>query len=97
MRRVAHAAADPAPQTQIPVRGPSGGMYYLDLGWPDLMLACEYDGAHHRTDPAQFARDIVRLEHLAALGWRVIRVAAGTRREEVLARLQRAWPSPTLR
>lgn len=95
LRLIVVGAGYPAPQTQIPVRSPSGGMYYLDMGWPDLLLACEYDGAHHRTDPAQFARDIVRLEELAALGWRVIRIAAGTRRDEVLARLARAWPSPS--
>jgi len=85
----------PAPQTQIPVCTPSGRTYYLDMGWPDLLLALEYDGDHHRTDQAQFARDIVRLEELAALGWCVIRIAAGTSRDEVLARLARAWPSPS--
>ena len=74
-------------------RSPSGKQYFLDMGWPDLKIALEYDGDHHRTDPAQFARDIVRLEELAALGWLVIRVAAGTPRAEVLARLYRAWPS----
>ena len=67
----------PTPQTQIPVRcGPK--TYYLDMGWPDLRIAIEYDGDHHRTDPAQFTRDIVRLEDLAAAGWIVIRIAAGT-------------------
>jgi len=84
-------AGFPRPQTQIPV--PVGAKtYYLDMGWPDLMLAVEYDGDHHRTDQAQFAKDIVRLEELAALGWTVIRIAAGTPRDEVTARLRRAWP-----
>jgi hypothetical protein len=68
LRLIVVGAGYPAPQTQIPVRCPSGAMYYLDLGWPDLLLALEYDGAHHRTDPAQFARDIVRLEDLAGAG-----------------------------
>jgi hypothetical protein len=43
------------------------------------------------TDRAQFNRDIVRLEELADLGWIVIRIAAGTTRHEIVARLQRAW------
>lgn len=81
----------PPPQTQILVLA-DGRQYYLDMGWPDLRIAIEYDGDHHRTDQAQFTKDIVRLEDLAALGWTVIRIAAGTRPEEVLARLRRAWP-----
>ena len=76
--------------SQIEVRC-GGKTYYLDLGWRDLKIAIEYDGDHHRTDRAQFARDIARLEDLARLGWIVIRVAAGTSRHEILARLSRAW------
>ncbi len=67
-------------------------MYYLDLGWPDLKIAIEYDGDHHRSDAAQFAKDVLRHEELAALGWTVIRVTAGTPREKALARLGRVWP-----
>ena len=63
----------------------------MDMGWEDLKIAVEYDGDHHRTDRRQFAKDIKRLEELAALGWLVIRVAAGTPREEVHARVRRAW------
>ena len=91
LRLLVMRAGFPRPQTQIPV--PTGAKtYYLDMGWPDLKIAIEYDGDHHRTDPVQFAKDIVRLEELAALGWTVIRIAAGTPREEILARLRRAWP-----
>ena len=61
------------------------------MGWEDLKIAVEYDGDHHRTDRAQFARDITRLEELADLGWTVIRVAAGTPTREILDRVRRAW------
>ena len=91
LRLLVIRAGFPRPVTQIPVRcGPK--TYYLDMGWPDLNIALEYDGGHHRTDPEQFAKDIVRLEDLSAAGWLVIRIAAGARREDVLARLRRAWP-----
>ena len=33
------------------------------------MLAVEYDGEHHRADPAVFAYDIKRSEDLDELGW----------------------------
>lgn len=34
----------------------------------------EYDGEQHRTDDAQYARDVERLGELARLDWRIIRV-----------------------
>lgn len=83
-------AGFPRPRTQIPV-----SQYYLDMGWEDIKLAAEYDGDHHRTDRTQFARDIRRLEELSDLGWTVIRVAADTRRDEVIGRLRRAWAART--
>lgn len=45
----------------------------LDLSWPELKLAVEYDGEHH-AEPEQRARDAARLERLRALGWHVITV-----------------------
>ncbi|MCW2513276.1 MAG: hypothetical protein JWR11_2318 [Mycobacterium sp.] len=82
----------PPPRTQIPVLSPDGQRrYYLDMGWEDLKLAVEYDGDHHRSDPAQFAYDIRRLADVDDLGWRLVRVAARSRRGDVLGRVQRAW------
>lgn len=85
-------AGYPRPRTQIPVLGPDGrAMYYLDMGWEDLTLAVEYDGDHHRTDPAQFAYDIERMDYVNRVDWHVVRVAAGNRRDDVLRRVRRAW------
>ena len=85
----------PRPRTQIPVRGRSGRQYYLDMGWEHLKIAVEYDGDQHRTSPAQFARDIFRLEEVAALGWIVVRVVAGTPPAAVIRRVQAAWAART--
>lgn len=93
LRLVVIDAGFPRPQTQIPVVIDGRRKYYLDMGWEARLVALEYDGDHHRTDRIQFARDITRLEELADLGWTVIRVAAGTARAEILARLHRAWAS----
>ncbi len=83
----------PRPQTQIPVLGPDGfPLYYLDMGWEDIMLAVEYDGVQHAD---QLGYDIVRNEYIAGVGWTTIRVAAGHRRPAVLARVHRAWDSLT--
>lgn len=98
LRLLLIGAGYPVPRTQIPVRVDGRIKYYLDMGWEHLKIAVEYDGDHHRTDRVQFARDIARLEELAVLGWNVVRVAVGTPRDEILARLRRAWlRSSTLR
>ncbi|MEU0497729.1 DUF559 domain-containing protein [Mycobacterium sp. NPDC006124] len=87
-------AGYPRPRTQIPIGGGYGQpTYFLDMGWEDVRLAVEYDGDHHRTDPVQFAKDIVRVERVQELGWHVIRVAKANRESDVLARVQRAWQS----
>jgi hypothetical protein len=45
----------PRPLTQTPVFGADGlPIAYLDMGWPDLMVAVEYDGDHHRFDRRQY-------------------------------------------
>ncbi|MEQ6896545.1 DUF559 domain-containing protein [Microbacterium sp. KR10-403] len=46
----------------------------VDLAYPALKIAIEYEGEHHLKDPAQWAKDIERYERLARLGWHVVRV-----------------------
>lgn len=83
----------PRPHTQIPIPGADGyPLYRLDMGWPDLMIAVEYDGEQHRTDVEQYRRDIKRAEYIERLGWRRLRVIAGDRGPDILLRLSRIWP-----
>lgn len=49
-----------------------------DLGYPDIKLAIEYEGDHHRTSPEQFAQDIERRQLLEAEGWTILRVSKRT-------------------
>lgn len=88
----------PRPQTQIPVPGPDGyPRYYLDMGWPEAMVAVEYDGEQHRLDRDIYREDLIRSEYIAYKGWTRIRVIAGDRRQDILGRVryalsrQREW------
>jgi hypothetical protein len=97
LRLLVIRAGYPRPQTQIPVLSPDGKrQYYLDMGWKELMLAVEYDGAQHREDPIQFAKDILRSEDLDELGWSRLRVVKSNRAADVLRRLDRMWQSKLL-
>ncbi|MBO0679301.1 hypothetical protein JRC04_17690 [Mycolicibacterium sp. S2-37] len=67
----------PRPVTQIPVTGEGGRVVRrIDMGWPDAMVGVEYDGEQHFTGPADYAKDIERLEFLADRGWLIVRVSA---------------------
>lgn len=46
----------------------------VDLLFREFRVVVEYDGDQHRTDTRQFDRDLGRLDDLAALGWRVVRI-----------------------
>jgi hypothetical protein len=85
-------AGFPRPQTQIPVLDDDGYAFaYLDMGWKDMMIAVEYDGDHHRTDPVQYRKDIRRNEKIRHKGWIDIRVIAGDRPVDILDRTRAAW------
>jgi very-short-patch-repair endonuclease len=60
----------PLPQLQHPV-----GPYALDLAYPELGLAIEYDGREHLT-PERALRDLDRQAYLTAAGWKVLRFRA---------------------
>lgn len=89
----------PRPRTQISVITPDGIVYYLDMGWEELMVAAEYDGEQHRLDPLQYKKDIRRREAIDRLGWIVIRVIAGDRPAGIVARVRdaREYRSSNLR
>jgi hypothetical protein len=61
------------------------------MGWEDVMIAVEYDGEHHRTDPVQYRWDVKRLRKIQERDWYHIKVIAGDRREDILPRVARAW------
>lgn len=46
----------------------------VDLAYPELQIAIEYEGDGHRTSQDQWRRDIQRQRELEALGWIIIRM-----------------------
>lgn len=66
----------PEPLTDVDVYDDAGRFIgCVDMAYPRLRIAIEYEGDHHRTDAAQWHRDIEKHERLAQAGWRVIRVS----------------------
>lgn len=63
----------------------------VDLGWPELKIAVEYEGAHHRMSREAFAKDIRRFDEMIESGWIVIRVTAGDTEATVVRRLHHVW------
>ena len=69
---------------------------YGDLVYREYRTLLEYDGEQHRLDDRQFARDVGRLDDLARLGWRVVRVTKqhrGAQRHERLERVRESLMS----
>ena len=98
LRLLLIGAGFPRPRTQIPVLGADGfPRYFLDMGWEDIMLAVEYDGEQHWTNPSQFATDVERLEYIAKIGWTVVRVVSRHRGHDVIRRVRHAWDALTPR
>lgn len=61
----------PEPVVNLQVGG-DGVSFRLDLAWPELNLAVEYDGRHHAEDAHQWGHDLSRREWLDGSGWRLI-------------------------
>ncbi|GHD50172.1 hypothetical protein GCM10008097_23900 [Mycetocola manganoxydans] len=80
----------PEPLVNRPIYSATGE--YLgrpDLSYPRLKLLFEYEGDYHRTDPAQFRRDISRRERFETEGWRTVRVTSDDLYVQPLAFIQR--------
>lgn len=68
-------AGFPIPQAQFQVRNLRGEpVYRLDLAWPELRIALEYDGYEAHADRA--AADLARDTDLAGRGWITVRATA---------------------
>lgn len=70
---------------------------YLDMGWEEIKVAVEYDGDQHRTDRAQYVKDIRRLEMPERRGCVVISVIAEDQPDDVIRRVRDALSRRTLR
>jgi hypothetical protein len=83
----------PEPDANVEVRTEGGSLVArVDLLHARWKVVVEYDGRHHETDRAQWARDRRRREALEALGYRVVVVAAADAHlpRDVVRRVHRA-------
>ncbi|MGC4767601.1 hypothetical protein ACLQ25_01260 [Micromonospora sp. DT44] len=71
----------PPPVTQFVVEHDGRFVARLDLAWPHLKVAVEYDGLWH-DDPEQLHRDRRRLNRLLGEDWIVLHVTAKRLRED---------------
>ncbi|NUT57365.1 MAG: DUF559 domain-containing protein [Agromyces sp.] len=83
-------AGFPEPEPNGVIRLRSGRSTRGDLVFRRQRVILEYDGQHHREDDLQWAKDVDRLNELAADGWIVIRVNKKSRRAETFRLLRAA-------
>jgi hypothetical protein len=68
----------PEPVLNFDAYNPAGQFLgCIDLAYPDLKIAIEYEGAHHWMTAEQIQRDIDRLDRLVENGWRIVRLTKG--------------------
>jgi very-short-patch-repair endonuclease len=76
LRLLVTDAGLPRPVAQFDVRSAAGlWLARVDLAYPALRVAIEYEGDHHR-DRATFRQDITRERRLQQAGWLVLRFTA---------------------
>lgn len=64
------------PTVNMPIRAPgTDEVFRIDLSYPWLRLAIEYDGFWHSTDKDRHRRDRRKDDVLHELGWRVVRAS----------------------
>lgn len=84
----------PTPELQYTIRAESGSVVArLDLAYPRLKIAIEFDGAVHR-EAAVFARDLRRQNALVNAGWTILRFSGADvlgRPDAVVAQVREAW------
>ncbi|SDS26342.1 hypothetical protein [Microterricola viridarii] len=74
LRRAVVAAGLPEPEVNVWILDRQGRPIALgDLVYPEYKVLLEYDGEQHRQLDAQYARDVQRLNDIAAEDWRHIR------------------------
>ena len=78
LRLLLQRAGLPEPQPNREVRDDMGRwLGRADLVYANFRTVVEYDGDQHRSNKAQYEKDIIRWERFIAADWRVVKVRAG--------------------
>lgn len=89
LRLLIVAAGLPEPVVSCAVRFDDETLH-PDLSYPELLIAIEYEGDHHRADPRQWDIDIARERVFRDAGWEYIRVTRSTRPETIIRLIRTA-------
>lgn len=95
----AEAAGLPVPDLDVEIRDGRGRLVGItEVAYTSYRVLVEIEGDHHRTDRAQWNRDIEKYNSYNALGWEVVRLTSahvrGARRGVTMVRdalLRRGW------
>ncbi|HVX46751.1 MAG TPA: DUF559 domain-containing protein [Mycobacteriales bacterium] len=63
----------PKPRLQVPVTA-GGRQYFVDVAWPEVLLAVELDGAAYHGSADAREHDLRRDADLARIGWLTVRI-----------------------
>jgi very-short-patch-repair endonuclease len=92
LRMLLVLAGLPEPQVNLRLRDEHGTVFLrLDLAYPEVRVAVEYDGRQHAERAEQWQRDLDRREDLDADRWRLIVVTSKGIYREPERTLQRVW------
>jgi hypothetical protein len=80
----------PRPRTQIGVTD-GFAQAFLDMGYDDLKVGLDYDGALHQTDRRRYVHDVGRNELIARQGWINLHVVAEHSRRFIVQRVTEAF------
>jgi len=84
---VASGLPEPVRQHKVVV---DARTYYIDLAYPDALLAIEVDGFEFHRGRTVFDADRVRQNDLVSAGWTVLRFTSRSTRDEIVAVVRRA-------
>jgi hypothetical protein len=92
----------PTPEVNLELYTERGQFLAMpDLSYPRFALTFDYEGDHHRTDPAQWEKDIARVPRLEKANWHHTRISKADLRDsrDFLERtrgllLARGWLKP---
>lgn len=65
--------------------------YFLDLSFPDIKVAIEYDGEHHMRSIERVEKDNAREEKITKLGWQVIRICRWNNQFKITLKNEIYW------
>lgn len=91
LRMLLVLAGLPESQVNLEMRDRTGMLLRLDLSYPSVKLAVEYDGRHHLESSAQWERDVDRRNDLADEGWRLISVTSSGVDRNPAETVERVW------